>query len=361
MKILQIMPEFDLAGAERMCETLTLELKERGHQVRAVSLYEFHSAITDNLEKHGIRIHYLNKRKGPDPAVLPKLVHIFKEERPDIIHTHRYVCEYALPAAMLAGVAGRIHTVHNMADKESVQKWLQRFFYHRCHTVPVSISPRVQRSVEACYQLRAEQTPVIPNGVDLSKCIVKASYEQRRAEFHFLHIGRFMEQKNHVRLIAAFAALHRAHPGTTLTLLGEGPLFEKIRAQVLTLGLEDAVVMPGKVEDVFPYYKAADAFVLPSHYEGMPIALLEAMGCGLPVIASGVGGVTDLISDGESGLLCAPEEESIRQSMERLLLDEVLRERLGRCAQRKSARYSAKSMADGYEALYRIALARSVW
>lgn len=352
MKIIQIMPEFGLAGAERMCETLTLELAKRGHDIQVVSLFDFHSSITDNLENNGIKITYLNKKKGFDLSMISKLCHIFGTEKPDVIHTHRYVCKYAIPASILTGVKGRVHTVHNIAEKERTAKKLQHFFYHHCNTVPVSISPIVQKSVMRFYNFKAEQTPMIFNGSSLNKCKTKINYDICGSVFNFLHIGRFTEQKNHKNLVYAFKLIHKKYPHTKLTMLGEGPLFDEIKRLADENNLSEAVVMPGAVDNVYSYFEKADAFVLPSNYEGMPISLIEAMSCGMPIIASSVGGVPDMIKDGETGLLCTPDNLDIENKMRIVYENSSLRKKIGIAAKVKSADFTVEQMTSAYEKVY---------
>ena len=90
MKIIQVIPMFGLAGAETMCENLTLALINQGHDVKVVSLYDYHSAITDRLEKSNVSISYLGKKKGWDNTIIPKLIRLFRKEKPDIVHSHLY-------------------------------------------------------------------------------------------------------------------------------------------------------------------------------------------------------------------------------------------------------------------------------
>ena len=113
--------------------------------------------------------------------------------------------------------------------------------------------------------------------------------------FHFLHVGRFAEQKNHVGMVKAFAEFHRTHPDADLTLVGSGELFDQVRDQIRSLGLEDVIHTPGQVDNIIELYSNYDAFLLPSHYEGMPITLIEAMASGMPIIASEVGGIPDML------------------------------------------------------------------
>ena len=122
MKIIQIMPEFSLAGAEIMCENLTYELHKLGYDVFIISMYNYHSEITERMEKNGIKIWYLDKMPGWDFSMIEKMEKIFIQEKPDVIHTHRYVMQYAIPAAILAKVKRRIHTVHSVAKAEKCPK-----------------------------------------------------------------------------------------------------------------------------------------------------------------------------------------------------------------------------------------------
>ena len=225
MKIIQVIPAFRLAGAEIMCENLCVALKNAGETVIAVSLYSEQTAITERLGKNGVRIVFLEKKPGFDPTVFVKLVKLFREERPDVVHTHIYASKYALPAAVLAGVKRRVHTVHNMAQKEqsSTGRKINSFMYKHCSVTPVALSNEVRRSIQQVYGLPEKRIPAIYNGIDLSKCAPKETYNISES-YTFLHIGRFMEVKNHETLIRAFAKIAAAHENVKLQLIGEGKL-----------------------------------------------------------------------------------------------------------------------------------------
>ena len=104
--------------------------------------------------------------------------------------------------------------------------------------------------------------------------------------------------------------------------------------------------------NVYPYLHDADIFTLPSIYEGNPMTIIEAMGTGLPIVASRVGGIPDMISDGESGLLVEPEPQSICTDLTRLVEDAALRQRLGLAARKQSQTFSAEHMARDYISCY---------
>ena len=212
MKIIQIIPALVLAGAEIMCENLVYELTKAGHQVVVVSLFEHHSAITERMENAGIDVRYLNKRSGLDLSMIGKLRRIFKTEKPDVVHTHLYALKYMVPAAVLAGVNIRVHTVHNIAEKESgmFARKLNNVFFRCFNVVPVALSESVRETIEKEYRLKKAKIPVILNGIDLSKCLPKEEYSSVGA-FGILHIGRFSEQKNHRGLLEAFRVFHEKY------------------------------------------------------------------------------------------------------------------------------------------------------
>ncbi|MGM9549257.1 MAG: glycosyltransferase [Faecousia sp.] len=348
MKILQVVPYFCFGGAETMCENLTYALKKLGHTVVVVSLYAEHTEISRRMEAAGVKIRYLDKKLGLDVSMVPKLTRIMGEERPDAVHTHLNVIKYTVAAAKLAGVKACIHTVHNVAQEEAedrVQVLINRFYFRRGWSVPVALSPEVQRTVAEVYGLK--NIPVVCNGVDLSRCVPKESYAINDT-VTLLHIGRFDEQKNHEGLLQSFQKLLEAYPNCRLNLLGDGELRQPMEAYARELGIDHAVSFLGNQPDVYPYLRDADIFLLPSRFEGMPMTIIEAMGTGLPIVAAKVGGVPDMLTDGESGLLVPCDPEAVCRACAGLIGSRQLRETLGRNALRDSVRFSADYMAKRY-------------
>ena len=350
MKILQVIPYFCFGGAETMCENLTYALKAMGHEVSVVSLYAQRTPISRRMEEAGVKIRYLDKKLGLDISMVPKLRKIMAQERPDVVHTHLDVIKYAVAAAKLAGVKKCVHTVHNVAEKEAegtLQKIINKTYFSLGWSTPVALSPLVQESIRDFYGMKAEKVPVIYNGVDLSRCLPKESYASGDV-VKIVHVGRFNEQKNHGRLLRAFKLLLKQHPNCQLNLVGDGELLEEMKALALELGISEKVSFLGSQSNVYPFLQEADVFVLPSDYEGMPMTIIEAMGTGLPIVATRVGGVPDMIEKEASGLLTACDEREVAEAMARLVSDEALRERLGRKAKAQSLRFSAGYMAEAY-------------
>lgn len=356
MKILQVIPYFCFGGAETMCENLTYALTDLGHQVVVVSLYEERTPIAQRIEARGIRIVYLDKKLGLDISMVPKLMKIMKAEKPDVVHTHLDVIKYATAAAKLCGIRKCIHTVHNVADKEAegrIQKIINTIYFKLGWSRPVALSPQVKQTVVDFYGLPGVKVPVIYNGVDLSRCLVKESYAVKDC-LTLLHIGRFNEQKNHAGLLEAFRQFCTVYPNSRLRLLGDGEMMEQTKALAQKLNLQERIEFCGSQNDVYPYLRSADIFLLPSIYEGMPMTIIEAMGTGLPIVATKVGGVPDMITHEESGLLTPVQPDAVCAACEKLAGSEALREKLGRQAKLDSARFSAEYMAKCYCREYEI-------
>jgi glycosyltransferase involved in cell wall biosynthesis len=180
----------------------------------------------------------------------------------------------------------------------------------------------------------------IPIGIDAQrfnpvKNEVRSRHRIHEEDILFLYVGRFVPLKNLPFLLAAFSELSKVNSKVRLMMIGEGPLLKMVKKQSQKLGVDHKVFFAGHVphEHIPAYYSCADIFVLPSKYENSPNALLEAMSCGLPAIASAVGGIPDLVEDGKSGFLVEPGRlDAFVESMERLASNKKLRTAMGACA-----------------------------
>ena len=355
MKIMQVIPYFCFGGAETMCENLTYGLRAMGHDVSVVSLYAEHTPIASRMEANGVKIHYLDKKLGLDLSMIPKLMKIMRQEKPDVVHTHLDVIKYAVAAARFSGVKHCVHTVHNVAHEEAegrLQKIVNTIYFKLGWSMPVALSPEVRRTIVSFYGLKEETVPMIYNGVDLGKCTTKEDYSLSEPAC-LLHIGRFNDQKNHTGLLEAFSLVLKRHPNCSLKLIGDGDLREAMERYAEALKIRDKVLFLGSQSNVHPFLQEADLFLLPSKFEGMPMTIIEAMGTGLPIVATAVGGVPDMLTDSESGLLVSCEPEEVAEAVCKLLDSEHLRKKLGTNACLDSKQFGAAHMAQCYCDCYR--------
>jgi glycosyltransferase involved in cell wall biosynthesis len=167
-------------------------------------------------------------------------------------------------------------------------------------------------------------------------------------------VGRIEEQKGHTHLLAALPELQRQIPGLVVLLVGEGRRREDLRRQVRGLGLENTVRFLGTRRDLAEIFRALDIFVHPSLWEGLPLALLKAMGAGLPVVATRVSGSREAIVDGVNGYLVAPgDPEALARAILELHRHPEVRRRLGEAARRTVvAQYSVDAMLQSLGELY---------
>jgi glycosyltransferase involved in cell wall biosynthesis len=172
-----------------------------------------------------------------------------------------------------------------------------------------------------------------------------------------LAVGRLSREKGHADLVRALGRLRASEPAIDFRLLvvGDGPEREAVETEARAQGVADRLIFAGHVSDVRPFYALADVLALPSHSEGSPNVLLEAMAVGLPVAATSVGGVPEIVSDEESALLVAPHDAAaLGAALARLLKDEELARRLAANARSLvAAHYTPDAYARSLIELYR--------
>lgn len=348
MRILEVIPDLNLAGAEVMMENLSYYL-DKENTLKVVSMYDCDTAITRRMKSRGIDLVFLGKSSGFDISVVNRLRSIIREFRPDVIHTHLYILLYVILAGGLRSKRKIFHTVHNVAEKEVPKKlrYIQKIMFRTGKVVPVAISPLVKDSIVRTYGLREEQVPMIYNGVDLVRFSPRDSYEAHEP-FTCIHIGRFSEQKNHDAMLMAMKVLSEKKESVRFIFLGQGELLDRVKKQAEDNGIEDRIEFAGISGDIRPWMDKADVFMLPSRWEGMPITLIEAMAQGMPIVASKVGGVPDMIEQGVHGLLIKPDGKELAEAILRLKEDGDLRSQLGQMARIRSKAFDLDTMGNEY-------------
>lgn len=354
MKILQVIPRFVFGGAETMCQNLSIQLKKMGHNVVIVSLYDYRSEICDKLIKNGIEIFFLNKRVGFDYKTIKQLRRIIKQFQPDVIHSHLHAINYVVFSDLFLHHR-KIHTLHSIAQKESTKigKILNHFFFKFNHVIPVALSNENKKTIINVYKINENRIPVILNGVPLSNCIIKDDYSFNNGVINIIHVGSLTPVKNHKEMIKAIKKIHDIDSRVRILFVGDGVLRDELEMFVKQLDADKYITFYGLCDDVYSLLKSADVFILPSKYEGIPMSIIEAMGSALPIVASKVGGIPDMINDGEDGLLCEPLEDSISEKIISYINSENIRQKCGSNALKKSLLFSSENMASKYIDVYR--------
>ena len=203
-----------------------------------------------------------------------------------------------------------------------------------------------------------EKCHVVPNGIEVERFAGNTAPVIREGPRRLVCVARLAQQKGHDILLRALPAVRAAAGPIALTLLGDGPERAALQSLAAALGVAETVRFGGVVPDVAPYLAGAAAFVLPSRYEGMPLALLEAMAAGVPVVASAVPGNRQVVRDGVDGLLVPPEDpQALAAGIVRVLTDRDMAARLAATARISVAnRYSVGTMANRTLGVYRSVL-----
>lgn len=295
---------------------------------------------------------------------------LYRQYRPTVVHTHLGGLGYTWSLSIKHGTPVRIHTVHSIASKDlgtSVGRRVRilAFRYRIGGVVPVAIAEEVARTIEQLYGYK--NPPVIPNGVPINEY---APDPEKRLQFRrthgaelnasvIVHVGRFVELKNHALLLRAFAKLQSTHP-LYLWLVGDGELRTTMEQLAQELGVADRVRFWGVRSDVADILNAADIFTLPSKYEGNPMSVMEAMAAGLPVVATAVGGVPELVEEGVSGFLTPNEDtDALTNALQQLVDNAGLRQRMGEAALRRAReKFDIRHTVRAYETLYEEILQR---
>ncbi|RPK15252.1 glycosyltransferase [Priestia endophytica] len=354
IKVFHVIPDLGTGGAEKLAIDICSFLDKDKFDVTLVSLYEPQSNIYEKLAiDSGLKVLFLNKKKGFDYRIFFKLNKLFRKEKPDIIHTHLYVGPYVLIPMILNRVKGRIHTVHNIASKElrSSKRKIMSLAYKYFNVIPVAISDYIKETIKNEYDMDLERIPCIYNGIDTEKFSKVSNINN---DFTFIHVGRFSPQKNHELLIDSFAKALEENPNILLKLVGDGNLKTKIEKKVQDLGIEDKIIFRGIQKDITKELNAANAFVLSSDWEGLPISVLEAMSCGLPIISTKCGGTPDVVKHNQNGILVnLGDKEALSKAMLNVSSDYSVAEKMGDKSFLYSKQYDIRQTCKSYSSLYR--------
>ena len=306
-------------------------------------------------------------RGQPASRVVPALADLMRKESVDLVHSHLYHANYySRRAAMRVGIPSII-SIHNTYDKAKWHRRLINWWLSR-HTDAILVgSEDIRRDVLRYDGVQPDLIEVIPNSVDLSRSLPLRGADAVRAELQLPPnayvmgtVGRLEIQKGHRNLIDAVARLRDSFP-VVLLLVGSGREEASLRAQVEALGLEGEVRMLGTRNDLGDLFSVMHLFVMPSLWEGLSLAMLSAMAAGLPVVATDVGGVGQVIGRNERGWVVKPD--SVAALAEMIVYchghpaEAAARGQAGR--QHVQDHYSDQAMVRRIEVIYRRVLARA--
>jgi len=361
-KVLFLIGSLGVGGAERFLKSLVLHAAPRGFEAKVVCIAEL-GLWGEELRSLGIDVVCLNKRQGLDLAILPRLVRVMRAERPQVVNTHLWTADFwGRLAALFAGVPFVAVTEQSIdLWKRWYHKLLDRLLFLGTDLV-ICVSEEVRSFYARDFGVPAGKLRVIPNAIDLQPFEAARGATGLREElgagddFIFICVARLDPAKAHAALIdAARLLVERGCRGFRLALVGDGPLRDELRARSAKGGLTPWVRFLGLRADIPALLSQAQAFVLSSVYEGLPLSILEAMAARLPVIATRVGGTPEIVRPDQNGWLVPPgDAEALAEAMAAVMADPERARRFGGAGrQLVESEYAMERIADRTFALFR--------
>jgi len=356
MRIAQAVESLEVGGLERMALDLALGFRNAGDEVSFCCVLR-RGELADEALAHGFPVSVFDKQPGLSPDLPLRLAGHFRRHRVEVVHSHNPgIHHYVASAARLAGVRVVVNTRHGplMSSGKPYNERLFQFSLPFTDEV-VFVSEQSRRVFLAQTGVPERLTSVIVNGIRLEPYRRQAAAPgSARPLIRFGAVGRLVPAKSHTTLIDAFALLHSRLPAATLRIAGDGPLRPDLQARVARAGLQSCITLAGHTADVPGFLRDLDIFVFSSKNEGLPMAILEAMAAGLPIVSTRVGGVPEVVPEGDVGWFCPIEDPAaLADAMYAAAVSPDLERRGRRAIEHALARYSIEAMHAAYASLYR--------
>jgi glycosyltransferase involved in cell wall biosynthesis len=388
LKILRVIARLNVGGPARHVVILDRGLRARGHDTLLVhgTVDEGEASLehlASDAHLRSLKVPSLGRRVSPlsDVRALLGIIRAVFHESPDVVHTH----------TAKAGALGRIAALAFNLTRPRRRRCAVVHTFHG-HVLDGYFSPRANRLVRGAERLLARvtdrivtispsqrediverfhvassrQTTVVPLGLDLEPLAAGRGHSLRRElgiderSTVFGYVGRLVPIKDLPTLGLAFARLLEQVPDAHLLVVGDGPARRDLERTISVHGVASRTHLLGWREDLPDIYATMDVCVLSSRSEGTPVALIEAMAAGLPVVATRVGGVPDVVVEGETGLLVpAGDAEALAAAMACLAGNPARRTALGACARSRAlAQFGSERLVDDVDRLYAATLAQ---
>jgi glycosyltransferase involved in cell wall biosynthesis len=351
-------------GAENMVVQLATALSDLGHDPIVATMDE--GWMTERAQSAGLEVWVVPQRPGLDLAWVGQFARRLRREQVDVLHTHEFEMNtFGGTAALLARVRSlsTIHGKHWIADRP--RRALAYRVLRRGGIPIVAVSENLAGFLSDRLRIRRDRILLVHNGIPLPEIDANPSRTDARIALGvptdgplLVAVGNLYPVKDHATLLRAVAGL----PGVRVAVAGRGEEEENLMRLARELGIASRVHLLGLRDDIDRVLAAADLFVQPSLSEGLPLAILEAMAAGCPVVATRVGGVEEAVIHSETGLLIAPAAPAeLTSALEELLAAPRRLTAMGKAARaRAEAEFSMAAMADRYLAIYRALLDRGV-
>ena len=348
MRVAQLIDNLDVGGAEKLQVTLASAARERDVELTVINLgFKKNQPLEKSLEALGARVIRMSARKLLDWRAMRNLAQLLRRERFDVLQSH---LEYANIIGALTGrltgtpVIGTLHSAflhpkhHPMIHK--LEAWSLRHASKRVVAVGQVVAQAHQE------RLGFRSINVIPNAVASVPPLSEIERYQLRYELCgdvtrplVISVGRLTEVKGYFDLLDAFAMLRETSPNAALLIVGGGYLYDELAAKIKTLGLSDHAWLLGLRNDVPRLLGASDLYVSASHWEGLPLSVLEAMMAGLPIVATKVGDLPQVVVEGTGTLVEPKSPAQLTSGLQFFLQNPARMQAYGAAAQKHATRH----------------------
>lgn len=367
LSIVLLGTQMAVGGAQKLLLEQALWFQTHGHKVTVLFFYDRDDLCEKWTKTYPFEITNLEAfdKKAGGLRSLPKLIggllrlwQILKRGKYDAIITFTHDSNVlGLPLAKLAGIPARVGT--HLGEIRGMAKWrdaLHTFLVNSGVIQTLIASSARTRNNAIEVGVKPEKITTIYNAImpfdvaHIDRESARAKIGLKKDEVFFLAVGRLVYEKGHEFLIDAMSIVAKENPHAVAGICGAGPLYAQLHKQIEELGLQNKVKLLGQWDSIPEILAAADVFVLPSRWEGLPMALLEGMMAGLPVIATRVEGVDEVVQPDEHGLLVPLESPAeLAQAILQLLRSPADRLRMGAAArERVLSSYTTDRMCAAY-------------
>lgn len=361
IRVMQIINSLDIGGAERVAVNIAAHLDPERFDSSLLTL-EKPGPFAVILEKRGIPFTSLHKKPGIRPGIFLRIARHIRRREIDIVTTHNYgALFYGSFGARLGGCSRLLHVDHNPLLSSKRRYPIPHKRLSSAAYKVIAVSGEVRANLIAQEGIAPERIDIISNGVDDSLFSMPFDRHSLSARLGIpenrVVIGtgaRLVYEKGLVHLLDAAGLIKKKRDDFVLVIVGDGPLMGQLRKKAHDNGLNGHAVFTGARTDFHEIIRLFDIFVLPSVSEGLPLSLLEAMAAARAVVASQVGGIPEVITHGQTGLLVPPGSPAhLADAVELLMDDPGYRAKCGQSARLKfEEKHSAQAMAASYARLY---------
>jgi len=358
MKIAHVADSMEMGGAEMIVSQMCRLQRAQGHAPRVYAIAAL-GVLGEQLQKEGFTVQANVGRHLLDAQW--EFLRIFKEFRPEVVHLHNPTpTVYAAAAAWMAGTPSIVSTRHSLVapPHKRVAEFKYALAARCCHWV-AGICDATVDNLKNMHGVPERKIVRVYNGSTPVPRLPRERWPVKEG-FTLVYVGRFEPVKNHGLLLHAFRAARSRLGNLRLWMVGDGSQRASLEMLAAELGIREQVTFWGQQLDVAPFFSAADAFIMSSKSEGLPMSLLQAFSVGLPAIVTDVGGMAEAVRLARGGLTVAPADpEAMAGAIIRLANDDAERGEFSKNAvEAFRARFTIDAMVAAYFALYERAARR---